>query len=667
MKKISRRDFIKTSALAAAGAAASGFRWSTPSGQTLFLRKNKLASRIMALGVDGMDPVLLRRFVAEGVMPNFEKLMRSGYFGELRTTMPPQSPVAWASFISGTNPGGHGIYDFVHRDPKTFSPYLSTSRSFGSKKSIELGKWALPLKAGRVELLREGRPFWSILEENDIPASLFQIPANFPVEESDSVQISGMGTPDLLGSYGTYTLFSEVDIPGSKNFTGGRVVRVKARDHLIKAKLTGPENPFRSSGELTEMDVVIRRDPWEQSAKIEISGHALLMQQGEWSEWIPISFDLLPHFASVAGMVRLYLQQVHPHLRLYLTPINIDPLDPELPICSPREYSREQSHAVGRFYTQGFPEDTKALSTGIFSNDEYFRQAQIVLEERMRAFEYEFNRFDEGFFFFYFSSVDQNSHVMYRLLDPTHPLYEPNASEQAKQAVKYFYRRMDDVLGQMFSKADSRTTLMVLSDHGFAPFRREVNLSTWLAKEGFTALNDPARMDRYDLYKNVDWSKTKAYVLGLNGIYINIEGREQRGSVKPEQVTQIKQQIIARLKELRDPLNGAPAVVQAYDTSQIYSGPFTSLAPDIVVGYQSGYRISDESVLGKFPKEVVSDRLDKWSADHCMDPSVVPGVLLTNRQVAAPQPALWDLAPSILQAFGIPKHPAMDGDPIFKA
>jgi len=658
---INRRKFISKSAKGVAGLALT----SILSNKVFpYISNSKIADKVIVLGIDGMDPVLLKRFVERGEMPTFKKLLSNGYFGQLQTTMPPQSPVAWSSFISGTNPGGHGIFDFIHRDPKTFVPYLSTSRSFNADKELTLGNWSIPLESGKVELLRRGPAFWTTLEDNDIPASLIKLPANFPVQPSESKAISGMGTPDLLGTYGTFTLFSDVDIPGSEHFTGGRVVKVQPKDHVIKSSLEGPPNTFHTDGQSTEIKFTVYRDPWEPVIKIQIQDHEIMLREGEWSDWLPLKFEFLPMFASVNGIVRIYVQKVHPEFRLYMSPINIDPMEAHVPISSPGGYSKELSDAIGRFYTQGFPEDTKALSNGIFSNEEFLSQTRIVLDERLRAFYHEFSQFNEGLFFFYFSSVDQNTHVMWRDMDPTHPLYEPNASREAKEAVYYFYRAIDNVLKECLSKATDRTAFMLLSDHGFAPFGREFHLSTWLVENGFTALTDPSKMHESEFYDYVDWSKTRAFALGLNGLYINLYGRETNGSVYLRDYQRIKDELIAKLEQVRDPKNGKLVLKRAYDTKKLYSGPYMELAPDIVLGYQSGYRISDEAVLGKFPNGIVGDRTDKWSADHCMDPEIVPGVLISNQEILNPKPGIWDLAPSILKKFGLSVPREMDGKPI---
>ncbi len=633
-------------------------------GQAPYVKNSKIANKVLVIGMDGMDPDLVRRFVSEGAMPNFKKMMSLGQFGNLQSTMPPHSPVAWSSFITGCNPGGHGIYDFIHRDPKTFTPYMSTSRSFDSKDNLQIGGWSVPLKPGHVDLMRKGPAFWTTLEERGIPTTVLQIPANFPITTKSVKAISGMGTPDLLGTYGTYTYITDTDVPNASELTGGKVVKVIPINHLIEAKVKGPKNSMKVGSPAIEFNVKVQRDPYEPVAKIDIEGHEMILRQGEWSEWIPLSFSLIPMFASVGGMVRVYLQEVHPHFKMYLSPINVDPMEPTLPICSPSGYSKELSQAVGRFYTQGFPADTKALSEGILSYDEYFTQSHLALDESMRLFNFELNRFNEGVFFFYFSTTDQNSHMLWSQMDPTHPLHEPDQSLRVKNSLKSIYQTMDVALGQALEKIDSYTTLMVLSDHGFSPFTREFNLNTWLYNNGYLALTDPTKLEDGEFFRYVDWSKTKAYGLGINGLYLNVKDREKRGSINEKEAQTVKKEIMAKLPQVKDPKNGNPVITTAYDPFKLYSGPFVDLAPDLVIGYQRGYRSSDETVLGTFIKEEITDRTNKWSADHCMDPALVPGILLSNKKWQG-SPNIWDLAPTILSEFGITPPKEMDGKRIF--
>jgi predicted AlkP superfamily phosphohydrolase/phosphomutase len=663
-RSINRRDFISQSVKGLTAVWASSIAGSKLFSAPYILDKGT-RKRVIVLGIDGMDPGLLKRFIQAGIMPTFQKFMNNNHFSQLQTTMPPQSPVAWSSFITGNNPGGHGIFDFIHRDPETFTPYFSTVRTSDTVKRLNIGKWSLPLERSEYKPMRHGRPFWKYLEESDIPATLVKLPVAFPVDDGKSHIITGMGTPDLLGTYGTFTLFSETNFQNAESFTGGRFVRVSPKGHYFCCTLNGPMNSLRKDELKMSVDVEVFRDPWEPVVKINLQGSEQLLKEGEWSPWIPVHFEMIPMVSRIHGMVRFYAKKIHPYLMLYVSPINVDPVKPEAPISSPKSYTEEICQDVDRFYTQGFPEDTKALSNGVFTSEEFLFQSKIVLDERLKMFSHELNRFREGLFFFYISSIDQNSHMLLRNMIPSHPLYEEKVSNDVKGAIRFFYTQMDRMLEQTLRKVDDRTTLMILSDHGFAPFTREFNLSTWLVNEGFTRVENPEKMESYNFYDGVDWKQTQAYVMGLNSIYINRFGRETQGSVYPRDVERIKGDIIARLQEVRDPLTGRRIVSRVFDSQKLFSGMQLDKAPDIVVGYQSGYRISDEAVLGKFPKPVIRNRLDKWSADHCMDFKVVPGVFLSNRQIILKNPAIWDIAPSILQEFGVTPSEPMDGKRMF--
>lgn len=665
MAKYSRRAFIERSAQTAGAIALASLTHQKVAAADAApnIIKHRGGKRVLVLGIDGMDPILARQMMREGDLPNFSKLASLGHFGELQTTMPPQSPVAWSSFITGTNPGGHGIYDFIHRDPQSFQPYLSTSRSYDAKRAWELGNWKIPLESGRVELKRKGTAFWDVLAAQGIPSTIYALPANFPVEDSGPLVqgLSGMGTPDLLGGYGRYTLFCETPPPGAEKFSSGQMVKVSPVSHVVKTELRGPSNPFKKIASSIETPLTLTRDPERDIVKIEIEGQTILLAKGEWSDWIALNFSFVPLLASAQGMVRFYVKKVHPELEIYASPVNIDPASPALPICSPQQYAPELTEALGRFYTQGLPADTKALSEGSLSSAEFWSQAQLVLAESQRALDFELSRFQDGCLVFYFSSIDQCSHMLMRCMDPSHPLFEPNASAEVKQAIKFLYKAMDHALGRALEKVDARTTFFALSDHGFTSFTREFHLSTWLYEQGFLKVTRPERVHDMEFYRFVNWGDTQAYALGINGIYINRKGREKNGSVSESAVQGIKEQIAKQLLQVTDPKTGKRVVREVYDSEKLYSGPFTSLAPDLLVGYAPGYRISDEAILGKFPQGIVGDRTDPWASDHCMDPSAVPGVFLCNHKIQNQPVAIWDLAPSILKVFGVPQPESMTG------
>ncbi len=623
------------------------------------------AKKVLILGFDGLDPQILERLVQGGKLPNFKALIESGDFRPLATSVPPLSPVAWGDFITGMNPGGHGIFDFIHRDPETMVPYLSTSRTEPAKRTIRLGNWVIPLSSGKISLLRGGKAFWQILEEHRIPTTIVRAPSNFPPVKGKMRQLSGMGTPDLQGTYGIFSFFT--DEPASKyktEFGGGEIFQVRVVNHQVRAKLLGPGNSFRVGAPPSAVDFSVLMDALNPVAKIVIQDQPFLLKEGEWTPWIQIQFEMIPFLQHVRGMVRFYLKEVRPHFKLYATPINIDPSAPAMPISTPEDYSHELFEEIGPFYTQGMPHDTKALSNGILDDAEFLQQAKIVFDEHSRMFEYELNRFKSGLLFFYTDRVDQLAHMFWRTMDPKHPAYDP--ASQYAHVIEEIYRDMDKILGQALKRLDDRTRLIVMSDHGFAPFYRAFNLNTWLKEEGYVKLRDDSIKGEEEFFANVDWKETRAYGLGLNGLYINLRGRERKGIVTPgAERDSLMNDIIRKLQAVRDPKTGDHVVRRVYKAEEVYSGPALQGAPDLIVGYNRGYRVSWESVLGKFPKVLFRDNADKWSGDHAMAADLVPGLIATNQKIKHAHPALYDLAPTILNEFGIPKGDGMVGRSLF--
>ena len=617
--------------------------------------------KVLILGFDGMDPKIVERLAQEGKIPNFQHLMKTGDYSPLKTSIPPQSPVAWSNFITGMNPGGHGIFDFIHRNPETMIPYLSTSKTEAAKKKIPIGNWIIPLSGEKVTLLRKGKSFWEILEENGVPTTIIRIPANFPPINTSAHQLSGMGTPDLQGTYGTFSFYTDEPIEKYGEVTGGKVFPVEVVNNKVQAKLFGPRNRLKKDAPQSFIDFTVFIDPQNPVAKIIVQDHQILLKEGEWSNWVKVNFEIFPFLYSVNGICRFYLKEIHPQFKLYVTPINIDPSSPALPISTPVDYSKEIYEEIGLFYTQGMPEDTKALSEKVLEDSEFMQQANIVLEEALEMFDYELNHFKSGLFFFYFGRVDQLGHMFWRTMDPDHPAYDPTT--KYRSVIEDTYREMDAVLGKALGTIDKNTTLIVLSDHGFAPFYRAFNLNTWLKNEGYASIMDDSESI---LLQNVDWKKTRAYGLGFNGLYLNLLGREQNGVVQTgmEEETLLNE-ISKKLLAIRDPKTGHQVISRIYKSDEVYKGPFVKSAPDLIIGYNRGYRASWETALGKFPKVVLRDNTEKWSGDHLIEAKLVPGILLSNKQIESAYPALYDIAPTILDEFGIPKQREMIGEVLF--
>jgi len=624
--------------------------------------------KLIILGIDGMDPQLLRQFVSAGKMPNFAKLMEQGSFRELTTSVPPQSPVAWSNLITGMNAGGHGIFDFIHRDPKTMELYFSASRVEGPKHSIGVGSWVIPLGSGTAEQLRQGTAFWQILDQHGIPNSVFRIPSNFPPVSAKGRTLSGIGTPDLRGTYGTFSFYTDDPTAAAGAVEGGEIIPVQVENGQVSANLIGPNNTFRKGSPPALEPFTVSVDPLEAVARVSLANQKFVLREGEWSDFVRVEFQLIPWFASVKGMCRFYLKQAHPRFQLYVSPVNIDPANPALPISTPKSYSRDLEDEAGEFYTQGIAEDTKALSAGVLDDREYLEQARTILTEHRRIFDQEFPKFHDGVFFFYFSSLDLNSHMFWRLMDAKHPEYDASPAAQNGSAISDFYQQIDQVLGEVLSRLDSSTTLLVLSDHGFAPYYRSFNLNTWLLDNGYIKLKPDATRDSPEPLAGVNWAQTRAYGIGLNGLYVNLRGRERNGIVSSGKdaealIAEIKQKLL----QVKDPKSGLPVITRVDRASEVYQGPHAGSGPDLLVGYNRGYRAGWKTILGSFPADEIEDNTNPWSGDHCMDYTLVPGVLLSNRRISSGSPALTDIAPTILAEFGITKRPDMMGKSIFES
>jgi predicted AlkP superfamily phosphohydrolase/phosphomutase len=618
--------------------------------------------KMIILGFDGMDPGILESLMDQGKLPAFRRLRSQGDYRRLRTSLPPQSPVAWSNFITGMDPGGHGVFDFIHRTPADYTPYLSTSQVKPGKWSITLGDYVLPISSGKVELLRKGRAFWQILEDHGIPATVVQIPSNFPPAETSQRTLSGMGTPDILGTYGIFNFYTTRELDMAADIGGGKINFVQVVDNVVEAEIEGPPNSFRKEGVASAIRFRVLVDPTNPVAKVQIQDQEFMLNEGEWSAWKRVRFPMIPT-QSVAGICRFYLKQTHPEFQLYVSPVNLDPASPALPISTPAGYSRELERNIGPFFTKGLPADTKAVDHGALSEDEFLAQDESVLEESRKLFEYELRRFESGLWFHYFSSTDQRQHMFLRAI--AKPPDGPLRADRPAKVIERVYGEMDEVLARAMSKADGDTLLMVMSDHGFMPFQRAFNLNSWLLQNGYMKLIDPTIEESPEFFLNTDWSGTTAYALGLNGLYINLKGREGKGIVEPDAATHLIEELAGRLQSVIDPLTGERVIARAYIARQAYHGPLVDQAPDIIVGYNRGYRASWATPLGRAPRDILENNESKWGADHCMDPEFLPGILLANRGVKASTPSLCDLTASILHHFDIGRPSDMIGRNIF--
>jgi predicted AlkP superfamily phosphohydrolase/phosphomutase len=688
MKNTSRRDFLKTAAAALVAAPVGGGLFSGRA------RAQAYFPRTLILGIDGMDHKLLSKFMLEGRMPNFSKLAAQGGFSPLWSSMPPLSPVAWSNFITGSNPGGHAIFDFIHRDPATYMPEFSMAKvspppekikiagiTCENEISLPFSSYTIPLTGGDTELLRKGTAFWQLLSDKHISTTVIKMPVNFPPVEGAGKSLSGMGTPDLLGTYGTFSFYTDSPPSGYEDMSGGDIFPISINHGKFTSRIYGPNNDFldvkeieakkgrrmRSREKQSSIEFTVHVDRDNPVARIDIQGQQILLKAGEFSRWVELKFEMLPRLKSVSGICRFYLMSTKPTFALYVSPLNINPADPALPICTPASYSKDVYEEIGYFYTQGMAEETKAFDHRIFANADFVKQSDLVLAERRAILEYELKRFDTGLLFFYFSTLDLCGHMMWSAMDPNHPGHDPVADAPYVNRYRDLYHEMDKVLGRAMDAIGKDDTIIVMSDHGFGPWYRAFRLNTWLHENGYLVLEPGTKPEDVQVLQGVDWRKTRAYAMGFNGLYVNQMGREGSGSVAPgRDKDALIDELVAALQSVKDPENGKRVLKKVYKASDIYTGQYVLRAPDLIMGYDWGYRGADESALGELPSGLLVDNLRKWSGDHAGDYTNIPGVFVTNRKIQMTGPSLYDLTPTVLGNFDIGKQDWMVGQSAFR-
>jgi predicted AlkP superfamily phosphohydrolase/phosphomutase len=586
--------------------------------------------RLIILGVDGMDPVFTQRLIDAGLVPNLAKLS----LAPLATTWPPQSPVAWSSFITGVSPAGHGIFDFVHRDADDYGTYLSTSRATSDERVLPLGPFALPLFGGEVELQRAGRPFWEALAAEGIAATVSKVPAHYPPPDPglDHLEVvAGMGTPDLLGTYGTFTILTDAPKLAGHRTAHGRWSPLVPKEGALVAALEGPPNPYRQDQALLSAEVEVLIDDNGRGAAITIGDETVALRVGEWSRWLPVAFDPGALAPDIVGAVRVLVRSVSPRVTVYVSPINLDPLAPAQTVSSPADAISAMAARVGRFYTQGMPGDTDGVVEGALDDEAFLDQADLIWQERERALDDALQRTPSGLVFHYLPSVDQTSHLYFP---------EDDAPIVSSHPVVAQYLRVDRLVGRLLPHLEDDEALLVMSDHGFARLKARVGLNRWLADEGWL---------RFAPEGGVDWAQTKVYALGLNQLFINRQGREAQGQVDDEEATALLDDVERRLLALRDPVTGAAMVTALHRPA---TGAHPERQPDAVIGFARGYGMSTRSALLERDPVVRVPVVTAWRADHCMDPSAVPGVRMSSRPLGEAA-GLMDLGELVLRFFKI--------------
>ncbi|MEM1246833.1 MAG: alkaline phosphatase family protein [Acidobacteriota bacterium] len=621
--------------------------------------------RLIVVGLDGQDPKLTEQFLAEGKLPNFQKLQESGCYSKLKTTYPSISPVAWSSFSTGTNPGKHNIFDFLDRDLRSYLPKLSSTHIGRLEKVLKIGKWRIPLHKPELRLLRKSKPFWTILGENNIWSTILRVPITFPPDKFKGAQLAAMCVPDLLGTQGTFLLFTTRDSNETFKEGGLRFVFSEKPDSSVfERDIEGPENTFLEPGTPLRIPMRVELDRARKCASVDVGSEIVELEQGKLSDWVELKFPAAPGI-KVSGLTRMMVLETDDHFSLYMSPLNISPEKPAMPVSHPAYYSTYLTKKIGPYSTLGLAEDTWALNEEITDDATFLQQSYDIDKEREDMFFAALDRLKTGALVCVFDGTDRIQHMFWRYTEDGHPAAEGKEDAEHKDAIEELYKHNDALLGRILQKVEDGDLLMVLSDHGFDSFRRGVNVNRWLLDNGYLHLKEGSD-GAEEWLQGVDWTKTKAYSIGLAGIFLNLKGREESGIVEPgEEEQALKDEIAAKLKGLVDEEAGEVGINEAFDTGRLYSGPYRRNAPDLLVGYNKGYRTSWDCGTGVVQAPLFEDNTKAWSGDHCIDPRLVPGVFFCNRSIDTEDPSLLDIAPTALQLFGLEAPAHMEGKPLF--
>ncbi|HEY7501653.1 MAG TPA: alkaline phosphatase family protein [Vicinamibacterales bacterium] len=656
--------------------------------------------KLLILGFDGMDPQLVERWMTAKQLPNIAKLAASGSVRPLATTHSPESPTAWASFATGVNPGKHNIYDFLVRDTTTYLPDLGMVR----REPARFLFGYVPIAKPKLFSTRGGTSFWVTAGKAGVRSSILTVPVTFPPEDVPNGELlSGLPLPDIRGTMGTFYYFA-TDLSryeeGNTEF-GGILKRLVMENDVAKTEVIGPPNPIirqqiqeirRKSPTLGDADrariaelqakedirvpMTIRWNRAAKTATVEIEGQSLLLEPGKMSRWIDLEFRV-NFLVRLHGMAQLLLMNAGNELQLYVSPVNWKPDAPPLPMSSPSSFSADLFHRLGYYRTLGWAEATWPLNEGRMDEQTFMEDLYKAFDDRAQVI---LSRIDAGnwdLLVGVIESTDRVQHMMWRLLDRQHPMYDAALAEKFGDAILRVYRRADQFVGEVLERIDPSTTVLIVSDHGFHSWRKAVNLNTWLVQQGYMTLQtqgaQPGEKKLDDLFgggefwENVDWSRTRAYAMGLGQIYFNLRGREARGIVSPgAEAKQLADELGAKLLTMTDPDDGARIVRAVYKRDDVYSGGFLENASELQVGMEDGYRVSWQTTLGGSPQGIVYPNMKKWSGDHGgYDFANTAGVLITNKPISAQAPSIMDIAPTVLKFFGVPVPGEIDGKSLF--
>jgi predicted AlkP superfamily phosphohydrolase/phosphomutase len=664
------------------------------------LRRSK--QRVFVMGFDGMDPTLARKWMDEGKLPNLKKLAEEGSFSKLETTQPSESPTAWSSFATGVNPGKHNIYDFLVRDLQTYIPDLAMVR----REPPQFLWGTFPIKRPRAISTRGGTSFWVHAGQDGVRAVVLTVPVTFPPEEVAHGQLlAGLPLPDIRGTVGTFNYWA-TDLSsfeeGNTEF-GGVLRRLLFDGGVAETILKGPDSPIlkqeetalkakkkaeklseKEAARLEELSgggkeinvpVTVKWKEGSGQAEIAVQGTRLTLKAGEWSQWVPLLFKA-NFLVQIHGMVQFHVIRADRELQLYASPVNLDPRNPPIPISKPDDFSARLADQIGLYRTIGWAEATWPLNEGRLDEATFLYDCERAFDDREKIIFKSLEHDDWDLFVAAIETTDRISHMMWRLIDPRHPMYDAGLASKYGDSIEKVYRRADDLVGKLRAKLPRDAVFMVMSDHGFHSFRRGVNLNTWLVQNGYQVFEgqETQKLTLADLFgrglgrfwQGVDWNKTRAYAVGLGQIYFNLRGRESQGIVSTgAEYKALQEEIASKLIGVKDPDTNEPVFAAIYRRDDIYKGEYLQFAPDLQVGFNDGYRVGWQDTMGGVSKSIVENNNRKWSGDHCATATEISGgVLFLNRPLPGAHPHIMDLSPTILRLLDVPLPPDLDGKPL---
>ncbi len=630
-----------------------------------------VTKQVVVLGFDGADPKLASKWMAEGALPNLARLAQEGTFKPLGTTNPPESPVAWASFATGLNPGGTGIYDFLKRDPQTYLPELSLV-SHEKPKFL----WGIiPIKAPKVTNLRSGVPFYQAAADAGYKTTVIRMPLEFPPTTIPGGKLwAGLGVPDLRGTWGTFFYFSSDLTPyeaGDTEF-GGKLVQLVLSGNGASTTIEGPVDPTTDKFTRLTVPIDFKLSADGKSVIINLQGQSATIGERQWSNWFHARFRVTP-FLTLSSICRFFILQTSPELRIYMTPLNLDPEDSPLPISSPPGYAGELAKQHGLMKTLGWWHDTWALNEERIDEGVFLEDCWRNMQQEREILLGELQNDPPSLMVAVFTATDSVSHMFYRLIDTKSPRYDAALAAKYGDAIEKTYERMDAIVGDVMRVMRPGATLIIVSDHGFHSWRKGFNTNTWLVENGFMTLKNPGAAEKQvnldnlfsqgSFFPNTDWSRTQAYALGLGQIYLNLRGREKYGIVSPGPDAQrILNDLRQKLLALEDPDTHEKVIENVYLAPEIFHGPRISEAPDLQMSFHDGYRTSWQTSLGAVPQGIIVANMKKWSGDHCAsDPSDTQGIFFSNRHFPE-QPSILDISPTVLGLLGVSPPGKLDGE-----